>query len=77
MALEMAEARVASAQAGLAITSGLFDQMGANATAGGLALDRYWRNIRVHSLHDPLDLKRQALGKWLLRGEAPQPSGFS
>ena len=77
VALEMAEARVASAQAGLAITSGLFDQMGANATAGGLALDRYWRNIRVHSLHDPLDLKRQALGKWLLRGEAPQPSGFS
>ncbi|MBF5005125.1 acyl-CoA dehydrogenase family protein [Diaphorobacter caeni] len=77
VALEVAEARVASAQAGLAVTSGLFDQMGANATAGELALDRYWRNIRVHSLHDPLDLKRQVLGKWLLRGEAPQPSGFS
>lgn len=77
LALEIAEARTASAQAGLEVTSGLFDQMGANATAHGLGLDRYWRNIRVHSLHDPLDLKRQALGQWLLRGEVPQPSGFS
>ncbi|WP_159918049.1 acyl-CoA dehydrogenase family protein [Pantoea sp. 18069] len=77
VALEIAEARTASAQAGLEVTSGLFDQMGANATANGLGLDRYWRNIRVHSLHDPLDLKRQALGQWLLRGEAPSPSGFS
>lgn len=77
LALQIAEARVGAAEAGLAISSGLFDQTGAGATLSGLGMDRFWRNIRVHSLHDPLDQKRQALGAWLLNGSYPAPSGYS
>lgn len=77
LALTIAEARLAAVEAGLAITSGIFDQAGASATLSVLGLDRFWRNIRVHSLHDPLDSKRQALGAWLLKDEIPAPSGYS
>jgi alkylation response protein AidB-like acyl-CoA dehydrogenase len=77
LALTIAEARLAAVDAGLTITSAIFDQAGASATLSSLGLDRFWRNIRVHSLHDPLDSKRQALGAWLLKDEIPAPSGYS
>lgn len=77
LALLIAEARLAAVEAGLTITSGIFDQAGASATLSAFGLDRFWRNIRVHSLHDPLDSKRQALGAWLLKDEIPAPSGYS
>lgn len=77
LALAIAEARLSAVEAGLTITSGIFDQTGASATLSSLGLDRFWRNIRVHSLHDPLDSKRQALGAWLLKDEIPAPSGYS
>ncbi|WMD21486.1 acyl-CoA dehydrogenase family protein [Achromobacter seleniivolatilans] len=77
LALEIAQARLSAADAGLHIASNIFDQAGASATLSSTGLDRYWRNIRVHSLHDPLDHKRVALGNWLLNGQFPVPSGYS
>ncbi len=32
-------------------------------------LDRFWRNARVHTLHDPVDYKLRALGRHALTGE--------
>jgi alkylation response protein AidB-like acyl-CoA dehydrogenase len=36
-----------------------------------LGLDRYWRDLRTHSLHDPLGYKRRQVGAYLLTNEFP------
>lgn len=77
LALLIAEARVASARAALEITSQVFEAMGARATASRYGFDRFWRNVRVHSLHDPLDYKVRDIGQWLTSGVAPTPSMYS
>lgn len=77
LALLIAAARVSSARAALEITSQIFDAMGARATASRYGFDRFWRNVRVHSLHDPLDYKVRDIGQWLTRGVAPTPSLYA
>jgi alkylation response protein AidB-like acyl-CoA dehydrogenase len=77
VALLIAEARVAAARAALEITSQVFEAMGARATASRYGFDRFWRNVRVHSLHDPLDHKVRDIGHWLLSGVPPTPSLYS
>lgn len=76
-ALAIGEARVFTARAALDITAQIFETMGARATAARWGFDRYWRNVRTHSLHDPLDYKLHDLGRWLLDGEPPVPSIYS
>lgn len=77
VALLIAEARVAAARAALEVTSQVFEAMGARATASRYGFDRFWRNVRVHSLHDPLDHKVRDVGHWLLSGVPPTPSLYS
>jgi len=50
---------------------------GARATHGALALDRFWRNLRTQTLHDPVDYKLHELGDWALNGTLPEPSFYS
>jgi alkylation response protein AidB-like acyl-CoA dehydrogenase len=57
--------------AALAVTSGIFDLTGARSTAERNRLDRFWRNARTLSLHDPVDATAAMLGKQLLTGEIP------
>ncbi|SFN07711.1 Acyl-CoA dehydrogenase [Pseudonocardia ammonioxydans] len=76
------EVRVAAVKAratevALEITGGIFEGLGARATAAGLAFDRFWRNIRTHTLHDPVAYKRREVGARLLRDELPEPTWYS
>lgn len=41
------------------------------------ALARFWRNARVHTLHDPIDYKLRDLGRHALTGEFPVPSSYA
>ena len=50
---------------------------GARSTHAGLGLDRHWRNLRTHTLHDPIQYKVQELGEWRLTGRYPVPSFYS
>ncbi|MCW4352382.1 acyl-CoA dehydrogenase family protein [Hoyosella sp. YIM 151337] len=73
--LDQAEAAAAQAQSvviGLVLdaTSQLFEVGGASITSSGPALDRHWRNARTISAHNPLIFKEQALGAYLLNGDA-------
>lgn len=70
-ALAVAEAKVISHRASLYNGQALFDAAGASASHAGLGLDRFWRNARTHTLHDPLDYKLRALGEWELTGSMP------
>lgn len=77
LATRIAEAKLLSARVALDITSQIFETMGARATSSRYGFDRFWRNVRVHTLHDPLDHKQRDIGRWLLTGEHPQPSVYS
>ncbi|MFJ4822535.1 acyl-CoA dehydrogenase family protein [Streptomyces bacillaris] len=76
------EVRVAAAKAratdvALEVTSRIFEVTGARATASAEGLDRFWRNIRTHTLHDPVAYKRREVGRHVLTGELPEPTWYS
>jgi alkylation response protein AidB-like acyl-CoA dehydrogenase len=50
---------------------------GARASANAVGLDRFWRNVRTHTLHDPVAYKRREVGAHLLTGELPEPTWYS
>lgn len=77
VALAISEAKIVAVRAALEITSQIFEAMGARATSARYGFDRFWRNVRVHSLHDPIDYKVRDLGHWLLSGQGPAPSLYS
>jgi alkylation response protein AidB-like acyl-CoA dehydrogenase len=76
-ALDIAAAKVSTTRAGLDVTSRMFEVMGSRATAASARLDRYWRNIRTYTLHDPVDYKIRELGDWALNGQIPKPTFYS
>jgi alkylation response protein AidB-like acyl-CoA dehydrogenase len=76
-ALGIGTAKVAATRAGLAVASGIFEITGARATTARAGLDRFWRNLRTHTLHDPVDYRLRELGRWVLTGELPRPSFYS
>ncbi|MCA8184479.1 acyl-CoA dehydrogenase family protein [Burkholderia vietnamiensis] len=77
VAIAVAAAKVSSAQAGLDVTQRMFEVTGARATTAALRFDRFWRNLRVHTLHDPIDYKIRELGDWALNERFPTPSFYS
>lgn len=76
-ALAIAAAKVATTQVGLDVSSQVFDVMGARATRAEAGLDRFWRNLRTHTLHDPVDYKLRELGQYALALQLPTPSFYS
>ncbi len=77
VALATASAKVLATRAGLDVTQRLFEVTGARATAAAAGFDRFWRNLRTHSLHDPVDYKLLDLGQWVLNGKLPVLSFYS
>lgn len=77
LAIAIFETKIAAARAALDITSRIFEVMGARATAAKYGFDRFWRNVRVHTLHDSLDYKLKDVGQWVLSGDVPAPSIYS
>ncbi|AJP05065.1 monooxygenase [Streptomyces cyaneogriseus subsp. noncyanogenus] len=76
------EIRVAAVKAratdvALEVTSRIFEVTGARATASAEGLDRFWRNVRTHTLHDPVAYKRREVGRHVLTGELPEPTWYS
>ncbi len=77
VALAGAEAKVLAHRAGIEVSSQLFELTGARSTSERLGLDRFWRNVRVHTLHDPIDYKLRDLGRHQLEGCFPDPTPYS
>ena len=77
VALAVACAKVAAIRTGLDICTRMFEVAGARATHGSLRLDRHWRNLRTHTLHDPLAYKLRELGDWALTQTYPAPGFYS
>lgn len=77
VALAIAEAKVLAHRAALDVTESIFDVCGARATQAALGLDRFWRNARTHTLHDPIDYKIKAIGRFALEGVLPEPNLYT
>lgn len=71
----VAEARVLTTKAGLLAASKLFEFTGTSATLAEDNLDRHWRNVRTHTLHDPMRWKYHAVGQYALNGVNPPRHG--
>ena len=77
VSIAIATAKIAATNTSLYITQNIFQVMGARATTAKLNLDRFWRNVRTQTLHDPIDYKYQEVGEWVLTGKVPEPSFYS
>lgn len=77
VALAVAEAKAVAHRAAIEVSSQVFELTGAGSTSGRHGLDRFWRNARVHTLHDPIDYKLRDLGRHALTGAVPEPSSYS
>ncbi|MBO0839832.1 MAG: acyl-CoA dehydrogenase family protein [Sciscionella sp.] len=76
-AVVIAAAKQRAIEAGLDIGTRIFEVTGARASANSVGLDIFWRNIRTHSLHDPVAYKRVEVGRYALLGELPEPSWYT
>jgi alkylation response protein AidB-like acyl-CoA dehydrogenase len=64
----VAQLKVVSTDIGLEITSRIFETTGSSSATAKSGLDLYWRNVRTHTLHDPVDYKKLEVGAYFLNG---------
>ncbi|MEC8125480.1 MAG: acyl-CoA dehydrogenase family protein [Pseudomonadota bacterium] len=67
--LESAQGQVVISALVLELTSQLFNALGASASTTSKQLDRFWRNARVVSSHNPLVYKEKVIGDWEVNHE--------
>ncbi|MBH8564553.1 acyl-CoA dehydrogenase family protein [Nostoc sp. CENA67] len=71
LAVSVASAKVLSTRVALDVTNKIFEVTGARSAANKYRFDRYWRNVRTHTLHDPVAYKVYEVGNWVLNGQMP------
>ena len=76
-AVQVAGANVLAGETAVEITSGIFELMGARSASYKNNFDRYWRDVRTHTLHNPADYKKRTVGKWFLETTYPTPGGYA
>lgn len=74
--LKIAAAKALAQEYAVEIASGIFELTGTSGTDSAVNLDRHWRNVRTHSLHDPARWKYVHLGNHTLRGTRPPRLGL-
>jgi SfnB family sulfur acquisition oxidoreductase len=70
-AVAVAEAKAFAEDVGLAIANDIFSLSGTSATEKARNLDRHWRNLRTHSVHDANHWRYHVAGDYLLNGKLP------
>lgn len=71
----VAAARALTTTASLLAGTRLFELGGTSATLDNRGLDRFWRNARTHTLHDPVRWKYHAVGNFHLNNTLPPRHG--
>jgi alkylation response protein AidB-like acyl-CoA dehydrogenase len=71
LAEHVAALKVVATDVALDVTNTIFEVTGARATSNAVGLDRFWRNVRTHTLHDPVAYKRREVGDHFLNGTHP------
>ena len=65
----VASVKVFATDTALRVTAGVFEVTGSRATGRKVGLDRFWRDVRTHTLHDPVAYKNRELGRYVLLDE--------
>ncbi|WP_254407623.1 acyl-CoA dehydrogenase family protein [Streptomyces sp. GMY02] len=74
--IAVAAAKVRAAEAAVETSSALFEVAGTRSALDSLNLNRYWRDARTHTLHDPVRWKVQHIGRYVLSGTRPPRHGL-
>jgi alkylation response protein AidB-like acyl-CoA dehydrogenase len=77
VAVRIAAAKARIVEDGLDVATKVFELTGARASGNSVGLDIHWRNLRTHSLHDPVPYKWREVGVFALRNEVPEPSWYT
>jgi len=72
-AIPIYAAKAMASRAAMRATSDMFALAGTRAVSSGNGWDRFWRDARTMSLHDPVDWKQAEIGHHLLRAWEPPP----
>ncbi|SFG30305.1 SfnB family sulfur acquisition oxidoreductase [Methylobacterium gossipiicola] len=67
----VAEAKILTTELALDASERLLELAGTSATRAGPNLGRFWRDARVHTLHDPVRWKYHLVGNYTLNGALP------
>jgi len=68
IAIRVAQLKVVSTEVGIEVANRIFEVTGSSSTHSSVGLDLFWRNVRTHSLHDPVDYKKLEVGANYLNG---------
>ncbi|WP_120003475.1 acyl-CoA dehydrogenase family protein [Nesterenkonia muleiensis] len=77
IAVEVAAAKLRIAEDGLEATTKVYELTGARASSNSVGLDIYWRNLRTHTLHDPVPYKKREVGEYALLNQLPEPTWYT
>ncbi len=65
----IARLKIVATETALEVAHRVYEVTGASSTLSSVGLDLYWRNVRTHSLHDPVDYKKLEVGAHYLTGD--------
>lgn len=77
VAIAVFGAKTLATRVGLNLGTRIFEVLGSRATSNKYGFDRYWRDLRTFTLHDPVDYKLKEIGNWLLNEEFPLVTQYS
>ena len=75
--VKTSEAKALATEVSLEVSERAFQICGAGATVAKYGMDRFWRDARTLTLHDPVDYKYKLVGDWTLNGEPPPVTSFT
>lgn len=73
-AVQMMRSKTVTVATALDVTGQVHGLAGGRATNNKYRLDRFWRNARTLSVHDPIDAMAQQIGAFEIDGAPPAPS---
>lgn len=77
IAVQVAASKLRIAEDGLDATAKIYELTGARASSNSVGLDIYWRNLRTHTLHDPVPYKKREVGEYALLNQLPEPTWYT
>ncbi len=77
LAVPIYAARSAGDRAGLAAAADVMSLLGTRSARSTHRFDRWWRNVRTLSLHDPVEWKHAEIGRHVLTGWDPPPGIYT
>ena len=77
LALLTDQAKVIANNVALKISNEIYELTGGRSTSNQYGLDVFWRNVRTHTLHDPVAYRTREVGDYVLSGKLPTPRVYA